>query len=315
MTTTDSSTPPSGGNAQAKPPATSTGAAGAEAPGATAGDRTGGNGGRAAYAFLVTGLAVAAAGIAVVAILAAHSGGTSSPKGTSRPTGKLVGQAAATTPTSPTSGRTSRPAVTTAAPPASVGRPVTSAPRVSQPVVPPVAGGALPLHGAVYRDGKLYLSGALPSRAIADAFVKKATEVIGAGNVFESYVIDRRAPVPTDGRVTIDEPFLFRTGSAAIDPGYESLLNLGVTVMRLNPQVTMQIIGYTDDTGSLAANLTLSRARAQAVANWISQRGIAPQRFILTGKGPADPLASNATEQGRTQNRRIEVELLGLLKG
>jgi outer membrane protein OmpA-like peptidoglycan-associated protein len=280
---------------------------------------TGDNQGRAAYAFLVTGLAVAAVGIAVVAILAAHSGDTSSPKDTSSATGKLVGQAAATTPGStPASSRggsSSPAAATTEAPPAGAGRPVTSVPQVNQPIAPPVTGGALPLHGAVYRGGKLYLSGALPSRTIADAFVKKATEVIGAGNVVESYVIDRRAPVPTDGRVTVDEPFLFRTGSAAIDPGYESLLNLGVTVMRLNPQVTMQIIGYTDDTGSLAGNLALSRARAQAVADWISQRGIAPQRFIVTGKGPADPLASNATEQGRTQNRRIEVELLGLLKG
>lgn len=173
----------------------------------------------------------------------------------------------------------------------------------------------MPLHGAVYRGGKLYLSGALPTRKVADAFVKKASDVIGPANVVEHYIIDARAPVPTDGRVRIDEPFLFTTGSARIDPKYASLLNLGVTVMRLNPKVTMRVVGYTDNAGPMAVNLALSRARAKAVAGWIAQRGISPQRFILIGKGPADPLASNATAQGRTRNRRIEVELLGLLKG
>ena len=120
--------------------------------------------------------------------------------------------------------------------------------------------------------------------------------------------------MPTDGRVRVDEPFLFRTGSAELDPRYDCLLNLGVTVMRLNPQVTMKVVGYTDDTGLLPFNLVLSRARAQAVADWITARGISAKRFIVIGKGPADPLASNATPAGRTLNRRIEVELLGLLK-
>jgi outer membrane protein OmpA-like peptidoglycan-associated protein len=202
---------------------------------------------------------------------------------------------------------TSRPSPTTSA----VSTPSRPSPRTT--TAPHVTHGALPLHGAVYRQGKLYLSGALPSRKVADAFVKKASDVIGASNVVETYIIDRRAPVPTEGRVRVDEPFLFRTGSAELDPQYDSLLNLGVTVMRLNPQVTMKVVGYTDDTGPLPFNLVLSRARAQAVADWISARGISARRFIVIGKGPADPLASNATPAGRTLNRRIEVELLGLL--
>jgi len=263
------------------------------------------------YALLVSGLVLAAASIAVIAIFAAHGGGKGSTDRAESAVGSVTARPVAVTPTTvkaPVS-RRSLPGTT------QVRQPATTVPVAKQATGLHGATAKLPLHGAVYRGGKLYLAGALPTRQVADAFVKKASEVIGSANVVEHYTIDRRAPVPTDGRVRVDEPFLFRTGSAQIDPKYSSLLNLGVTVMRLNPKVTMRVVGYTDDAGPLPVNLALSQARAKAVADWITQRGISAQRFVLIGKGPADPLVSNATPEGRTRNRRIEVELLGLLKG
>jgi outer membrane protein OmpA-like peptidoglycan-associated protein len=168
-------------------------------------------------------------------------------------------------------------------------------------------------HRGIYRGGKLYLEGAVPSRKVGDELKARAAEVIGAENVVDNYVIDPAAPAVTDGKVVVDEPFLFPTGSAAIDPAYDALLNLGVVVMQLNPQVVMVVRGYTDDVGDDATNLQLSQARAQSVANWIIAKGIAPNRFLLEGKGEANPVADNATPDGKAKNRRIEVELVNLL--
>ena len=168
-------------------------------------------------------------------------------------------------------------------------------------------------HRGIYRGGKLYLEGAVPSRKVGDDLKAKAAEVIGAQNVVDNYVVDPAAPAVTDGKVVVDEPFLFRTGSIAADPAYSDLLGLGVVVMQLNPQVVMVVRGYTDDVGDEAMNLRLSQARAQAVANWIIAKGIAPNRFLLEGKGESNPVADNATPDGKAKNRRIEVELVGLL--
>ena len=83
--------------------------------------------------------------------------------------------------------------------------------------------------------------------------------------------------------------------------------------MQLNPQVVMVVRGYTDDVGDEQANLALSQARAQAVADWIAAKGIDPGRFRIEAHGEADPVGDNATPEGKALNRRIEVELLNLL--
>ena len=168
-------------------------------------------------------------------------------------------------------------------------------------------------HRGIYRGGKLYLEGAVPSRKVGDELKARAAEVIGAQNVVDNYVIDPAAPAITDGKVVVDEPFLFQTGSAVIDPAYDALLNLGVAVMQLNPQVVMVVRGYTDSVGDDLQNLALSQARAQAVADWIIAKGIDPSRFRLEGKGEADPVGDNNTPDGKALNRRIEVELVNLL--
>ena len=201
---------------------------------------------------------------------------------------------------------TEPPSTTT--PPTTEGPPPTE-PRPSRPVV-------LPPHMGIYRDGKLYLVGALPHPKYSRAFEREAAAVIGPENVINQYIIDARAPEPDAGMVRVDEPFQFDTGSAALKPEYNSLLNLGVAVMQLNPQVILTIEGHTDEVGTPEANQLLSLARAEAVKNYIVSNGrIDPNRFVIVGKGETEPLADNATEQGRQQNRRIEVVLDNLLEG
>ncbi|EQD77955.1 OmpA/MotB domain-containing protein [mine drainage metagenome] len=72
------------------------------------------------------------------------------------------------------------------------------------------------------------------------------------------------------------------------------------------------MIGYTDDTGSAAANLVLSRQRAQAVAQTLVAHGVRASRIHVEGRGEADPIASNATPEGRARNRRVVVILRGV---
>ncbi|HUP73295.1 MAG TPA: OmpA family protein [Acidimicrobiales bacterium] len=178
--------------------------------------------------------------------------------------------------------------------------PATTAPFVAQP------------HFGVYWQGKLYLEGTLPSRADADAFVRKASAVIGPQNVVDNYVIDARAPAPSSGFVRIED-LQFRDGSDVLDEEYFGVVELGVIVMNQNEHARMIITGHTDSVGDEEGNQLLSVRRANAIVNYMAWRGIARSRLVAVGKGETSPIADNATEAGRKLNRRIEVELLGLL--
>jgi len=248
--------------------------------------------------------AALAAGVAGLLAIGACSSGT----GTAVKA-EAVTRSASTTTVAPTSasGSSGAPSTTpTSTAPASTSVPV--------PVGgPTVAVHRIQPHRAEYRGGKLYLVGDVPSRKVADELKAKAAQVIGPANVIDQYTIDPAASVPTDGRVIIDEPLLFPTGSAILDPKYDELIVLGYTVMKLNPKVVMRVTGYTDNVGGADANAALSLARAQQVVDVISAYGISPKRFEADGKGAANPVASNDTPEGRQLNRRIDVELIGLL--
>lgn len=207
----------------------------------------------------------------------------------------------------PTPEPTAAPAPTITPVPTEVPTPIPS----PTPDLPPLD--SLPARGATYRDGMLYLDGPVPSEAIAQEFFDKAAEVIGRDNVVNNYIIRADAPVPTDGHVRVESAVIFETGSAVIDDQFTQVLGLGVAVMSINPQVNMVIEGHTDDRGDADLNLDLSIERAKAVQEWISARGISPERFTVLGKGEAEPIADNTTDEGRQANRRIEVDLLNLL--
>jgi outer membrane protein OmpA-like peptidoglycan-associated protein len=75
------------------------------------------------------------------------------------------------------------------------------------------------------------------------------------------------------------------------------------------PQNTIQIVGYTDSTGSRQLNMDLSQRRAQSVANYLTSQGVNGANLTARGAGPDNPIASNADVNGRAQNRRVEVNL------
>jgi outer membrane protein OmpA-like peptidoglycan-associated protein len=109
------------------------------------------------------------------------------------------------------------------------------------------------------------------------------------------------------GTVTSLSGVLFDTGKSALKPDAKITLAKLAGVMLVFSKTNMTIEGYTDNTGSEAANLKLSEDRAKAVRDFFEAQGIASNRLTYAGKGPADPVASNDTPDGRAKNRRVEV--------
>lgn len=78
-----------------------------------------------------------------------------------------------------------------------------------------------------------------------------------------------------------------------------------------NPNTRLALVGHTDDTGALQANIAVSKSRAEAVrTRLIDAHGVAPDRIEAQGVGYLSPLTSNATPEGRDLNRRVEAVLL-----
>jgi outer membrane protein OmpA-like peptidoglycan-associated protein len=110
--------------------------------------------------------------------------------------------------------------------------------------------------------------------------------------------------------VTFPGDTLFDSGSSAIAPGAaQRLQSLAQTLARY-PESQVVVRGYTDSVGSEASNLRLSEDRANNVRNYLVSSGVSPSRVTAMGFGEQFPLATNATEAGRQQNRRVEIEIV-----
>jgi outer membrane protein OmpA-like peptidoglycan-associated protein len=98
----------------------------------------------------------------------------------------------------------------------------------------------------------------------------------------------------------------FESGKAVLTPSSTDTLDRVYLVLSENPDVTVEIQGYTDNTGKKATNMKLSQDRANAVRTWLVNKGIAADRLTAKGFGPENPIAPNTTKEGKAQNRRIE---------
>lgn len=113
----------------------------------------------------------------------------------------------------------------------------------------------------------------------------------------------------TEGRLTLED-LSFEVGSSRLGAGpFDSLESLAA-YLNTNPDREVVLVGHSDADGSLEANIALSKARAASVAERLVQEyGVAAGQVSSDGVGFLMPLASNLTEEGRTQNRRVEVVL------
>jgi outer membrane protein OmpA-like peptidoglycan-associated protein len=107
----------------------------------------------------------------------------------------------------------------------------------------------------------------------------------------------------------------FGVDSATVQPTFsETLISVGLVLKKFNKTI-VDVYGHTDNTGSDAHNQDLSQRRAVAVATILANQGIDQRRFYIEGKGETDPIASNASETGRSQNRRVEIQISPIQQG
>lgn len=107
--------------------------------------------------------------------------------------------------------------------------------------------------------------------------------------------------------VTVPGDLLFPVDSATLTANQQASLRTVAASLNRYPNTRVNVIGHTDNTGTAAYNQNLSEQRARSVANALIAGGVAPQRITTIGRGFNQPVASNATPQGRQQNRRVEI--------
>lgn len=111
-------------------------------------------------------------------------------------------------------------------------------------------------------------------------------------------------------RVTFDGGILFPTNGTTLSASAKTDLTKFATSLLQNPLTDVRIYGFTDDTGTLAVNQRVSTGRADAVRNYLLNSGVAASRLYAEGLPMTDYVASNATPEGRAQNRRVEIYIL-----
>ena len=159
-------------------------------------------------------------------------------------------------------------------------------------------------HIAVYvaRNRQAEISGQASGRAAVHIDLVTA-------NALEARMVDAAAMakgISDDGRIAVDNVF-FEFGTAMLTPEAEPALAEMAKLLTDTPGLAVLIVGHTDWVGNADANLALSRARAGSVVAALIGRGIAADRVVPAGVGMLSPRASNASEDGRRLNRRVEL--------
>jgi outer membrane protein OmpA-like peptidoglycan-associated protein len=111
-------------------------------------------------------------------------------------------------------------------------------------------------------------------------------------------------------KITFDSGILFDINKAALQPAAQANLDRLAVILQKYADTNILIEGHTDSQGTEEHNLTLSRARAQSVANHLSTKEVAVMRFSIMGYGESQPVATNDSADGRSQNRRVELAIM-----
>jgi outer membrane protein OmpA-like peptidoglycan-associated protein len=170
---------------------------------------------------------------------------------------------------------------------------------------------ALDARNRELRDARATASDALAAaaaeRRAAELARSEARETRVEIDALRADLSDLQAQQTERGLVVTLGDVLFETDRAELKPGAERTLDGLVRALRDDPAASVSIEGHTDSTGGRDYNIDLSLRRAQAVKDYLASRGIDPGRVSALGLGADYPVASNTTEAGRQQNRRVEV--------
>ena len=114
--------------------------------------------------------------------------------------------------------------------------------------------------------------------------------------------------------ITLNMPgnITFKSDSAELDPSFYKVLNSVNVVVKKYNKTVVEVAGHTDSTGAADYNQKLSERRANSVAQYLENQGLANNRVVTVGAGESRPVADNGTPEGRQANRRVELTLTPL---
>lgn len=162
----------------------------------------------------------------------------------------------------------------------------------------------------IIETGALVLRGDVPDQVSIDKFIESFADIdLGSTQLVNELTIVPGSPRPS-GRILIADSVLFDIGSDELSDVDSTVLADVATIFKARPAWTMTVVGHTDNTGAAVANLELSLRRAAAVRDVLVANGVSAEALTIKGAGDTEPFASNDTDAGRSQNRRIEFEVL-----
>ncbi len=165
------------------------------------------------------------------------------------------------------------------------------------------------------REAQAARDQAAAAQAQAEMATAQARSADAQAAAAQKELADMQAQQTTRGIIlTLGSNYLFDTNSDVLKPGAQDGLSRVASFLNEHQTVHVRIEGHTDSTGGDAYNQELSQRRAQSVAHGLEDKGIDSGRIEATGRGKELPVATNATAEGRQQNRRVEI-IFSDLKG
>lgn len=177
--------------------------------------------------------------------------------------------------------------------------------RVITPDLKKVSQGKLSVRGT-----QVDLSGKMLNQAEIQPFTSNFQSLVTAPYRFSSQLSVNQAEQAVVDNALKNRIIEFESGKSTLLPAGTQILDEMVVALNKVQGKNVKIIGHTDSQGDPAKNQPLSLQRADAVKNYLIAKGIVATRLSVEGKGSAQPVADNATPEGRKKNRRIEFEVL-----
>lgn len=156
-----------------------------------------------------------------------------------------------------------------------------------------------------YSSGYYYEPGAvfIESR-YAEPYIERQYDDLEVALEDTGVTVERRGG---DLVVMLPADVTFAFDKSEIRPRFFNVLNAFIQSLLTYPGTDVEVVGHTDSAGSEAYNMSLSERRGRSVADYLVARGIDPSRLVVEAMGESDPIATNATAEGRAANRRVEL--------